>query len=100
MFLFIFRSNSSMDLSNEPSQLNIRLKRGRRKGLDYSNIPTLEPHDIILQFTRVRGKSTTQCVAQGKCLRFGDQNSIPHNELRSFPQTTSNHTVIVQTHCP
>ena len=67
MFLFILQNKSSMDLSNEPSQQNIPLKRGRRKVLDYSNIPTLEPHDIVLQFTHARCKNTTQCVAHAQC---------------------------------
>ena len=62
VFLFILQSNSSMDLSNEPSQQNIPQKRGQCNGVDYSNIPTLEPCDIVLQFTRARGKKTTQCV--------------------------------------
>ena len=89
-----------MDLSNEPSQQNIPLERGWRKGVDYSNIPTLEPHDIVLQFTHARRKNTTQCVAHGQCQQFGDKNSIPHNEFRFFPQTTSNHPTLVQIHCP
>ena len=48
-----------MDRSKEPSQQNIPRKRGWCKGLDYSNIPTLEPHGIVLQFTHARGKNTT-----------------------------------------
>ena len=61
-----------MDISNEPSQQNILLKRGRRKGLDYSNLPTLEPRDIVLQFIHARRKKTTQCVAHEQCRRFRD----------------------------
>ena len=72
-----------MDLSNEPYQQNIPPKRGRYKGLDYSNLQTLEPHDNVLQFTHARCKKTTECVAHGKCRRFGHQKYIPHNELRS-----------------
>ena len=56
-----------MDISNEPSQQNIPPKRGQDKGLYYSNLPTLEPCDIVLQFTRVRIKNTTQCVAHWQC---------------------------------
>ena len=63
MFLFILQSNSSTDLLNEPSQQNIPPKRGRRKGLYYSNLPTLEPCDIVLQFTHARGKNTTNHVS-------------------------------------
>ena len=89
-----------MDLSNEPFQQNIPQKIGWCKGLYYPNLPTLEPHDIVLQFTHARHKNTNQCVDHGLCHQFGDQSSIPHNELRSFPQTTRNHLTIVQTHCP
>ena len=48
-----------MDLSNESSQQNIPRKRGQCKGLDYSNLPTLEPRDIVLQFTHARHKKIT-----------------------------------------
>ena len=66
-----------MDLSIDPSQQNITWKRGQCKGLDYSNLTSLEPRDIVLQFTHARGKKTNQCVSHGQCRGFGDHNSIP-----------------------
>ena len=72
MFCLILQCNSSMDHSNEPSQQNNSRKRGRRKGFYYSNLPTLEPCDIVPQFTHVRGKTTTNYVAHGQCRGFGD----------------------------
>ena len=65
MFLVILESNSSMDISNEPSQRKNPLKRGRRKGLGYSTLPTSVPREIVLQFTHARHKKTTQCVDHG-----------------------------------
>ena len=54
-----------MDHSHEPSQQNIPRKRGQHEGVDYSNLPTLHPCDIVLQFTHAKGKNTTNNVVHG-----------------------------------
>ena len=66
-----------MDHSNETSKQNIPWKRGRRKGICYSNLPTLEPCDVVPQFIPVRGKKSAKCFGHGQCQGFGDENYIP-----------------------
>ena len=84
-----------MDHSNETSQQNIPRKRGRSKGFYYSNLPTLEPCDVVSQFIHVRGKKSANCAGHGQCQGFGDENYIPQNETINFPQS-SNHAVNLQ----
>ena len=74
---FVMQGNSAMDHSNETSQKNIPRKRGQHKGFYYSNLPTLEPCDIVPQFIPVRGKNSGNCTGHGQCQGFGIENYIP-----------------------
>ena len=74
-----------MDHSNETCQQNIPRKRCRCKTFCYSNLPSLEPCDVVPQFIPVRGKNRAKCAGHGQCQGFGDENYIPQNETRNFP---------------
>ena len=87
-----------MDHSNETSQQNISRKRGQRKGFCYSNLPTLEPCDLVPQFILVRGKKSANCAGHKQCHGFGYENYISQNETRNFHQSSSNHAANLQPH--